>query len=163
MSKDNNVIKLQVENVLLGDYGNFENEKDMMNKKTILPSQKKQPQSQSGFMAGLSAQMFMSGLGQMVGATGNQVFASIKSQGTECGFTLATARKGNPAAIATLAFKTAALAIKKITEYKQEQEELAQKYNDLTLLQLQSGQITIKSNTNVSVNKYGKLSFVDRK
>ena len=105
----------------------------------------------------------MSGFGQMVGASGNQQLSSIVSQGAEWGFTGATALTGNPAAIATLVFKTSALIIKEIQKHKLELKELAQKFNDLTMLQMQIGQVVITANTMTSYDKYGRVSFKDRK
>lgn len=165
--EQSNVIKLQVENVLIDDYGNagkgYGPDAELPSERRILPSQKKEPLGSSGFMAGLSAQMFVSGFGQMIGATGNSQLSSLVSQGSQWGFSAATALTGNPAGIATFAFQLATLAIQKIKAHSDELKALAKEFNALILLQMQNGQVIITADTVISYNKNGQVSFTDRK
>jgi hypothetical protein len=128
---------------------------------TTLPSQKKAVSG--GFVGGISAQLFVSGFTQVLGATGNQQVAGVIRQGAEWGFLVARAASLDVTAMATIAFKGVATVLREIEKIKEERRQQAQKYNDLTMLQLRSGQLFITANTVTSYDKWGRLSLSDRK
>ncbi len=157
------VIKVRVENVIAGAYQDVTDE--VFDEQVgMLPSQKaSQKQNAAMFTGAISAQMFLSSLGQIVGATGNQALGSFISQGAEIGFTAASALTGNVPAMFSLLTKGLAMLSQELVKHKQEMEELANKYNDVTMLKLQTGQISINANTVISYDKYNKVTFNDRK
>jgi hypothetical protein len=53
--------------------------------------------------------------------------------------------------------------LREVEKIKEERRQQAQKYNDLTMLQLRSGQLFITANTVTSYDKWGRLSLSDRK
>lgn len=128
-----------------------------------LPSTRAEARRESAFTGGISAQLFVSGLSQVIGATGNQQVAGIMRQGAEWGFLFARAASLDVTAAATAGFKLAALALQKWNEYKEEKKETAKAYNALTILQLQTGQYVITSNTITSYDKWGKVTFRERR
>jgi hypothetical protein len=128
---------------------------------TTLPSQKKAVSG--GFVGGISAQLFVSGFTQVLGATGNQQVAGVIRQGAEWGFLAARAASLDVTAMATIAFKGVATVIREIEKMKEERRQQAQKYSDLTTLQLRSGQLFITANTEISYDKYGRVTLRDRK
>jgi len=65
--------------------------------------------------------------------------------------------------MATAAFKLASYGIQELKKYQDEQKEIAKSYNNLAILQLQSGQISIKANTVTSYDSYGRLTLTNRK
>lgn len=161
---DKDVIKLRVENVISG---NLDNDDDQVFKEGVdtLPSQRKTKNSQnlSNFSGAISAEMFISSFGQIVGAAGGQQLASVMGQAAEIGFTGATALTGNIPAMFSLITKFGAIFATKITENKNELKELASRYNDLTLLKMQTGQLVVTSNSQISYDKYGRVKIRDRK
>ncbi len=158
-----NIIKVRVENVVTGGAGIVNND-DIFEQDVELPSQKNnQIQNTSVFTGAISAQMFIGSLGQIVGASGNQQLGSIISQGAEIGFTGASALTGNVSAMLSLSTKMIAILLKKINEHDAKLKELANQYNDLTLLKLQSGQVVITASTVISYDKHNKISFTNRK
>ena len=161
MSKTNdNEIILRVEHVITGTTGQPGAPGTTA---TTLPSQQNAARKQSPFTGGISAQLFVSGFTQVLGAAGNQQVAGVIRQGAEYGFLIARAAALDITAMATIAFKISALALQKWNEYKQEQREIAKSYNDLTLLLMQTGQVSINANTVTSYDKWGKLTLTDRK
>ena len=160
---EDNVIKLRVENIISGGTGN--DSIDLFDDDVTLPSQKKSnntnSQNMSVFSGAISAEMFIGSFGQIVGAAGGQELSSYMGQAAEIGFTGAAALTGNVPAMFSLLTKFGAILATRIAENKANLKELANQYNDLTLLKLQTGQLIISSNTQISYDKYGKATIKD--
>jgi len=160
---EKDVIKVRVENIITGGPGVVNND-DIFDQDIKLPSQTtNQSQNTSMFTGAISAQMFIGSLGQIVGAGGNQQLGSFISQGAEIGFTGAAALSGSVPAMLSLNTKLLAILLKKVNEHEAKLKEQASQYNDLLLLKLQSGQVVITSNTQISYDKYNKITIKDRK
>lgn len=162
---EKDVIKLRVENVISGSINNDDDSQVFSEDIDQLPSQNKNSnkQNMAVFSGAISAEMFMSSFGQIIGAAGGQELAGFMGQAAEIGFTGATALTGNVPAMFSLLTKFGAILATKITANSAELKELANQYNDLTLLKLQTGQLVINSNTSISYDKYGKATIKDRK
>lgn len=160
---DKDVIKLRVENVISGSMSGDDNSEVFSDQVDTLPSQKKASQAQniSTFSGAISAEMFISSFGQIVGAAGGQKLAGVMGQGAEIGFTGATALTGNIPAMFSLLTKFGAILATKISENKAELKELANQFNDVTLLKLQTGQLVITNNSQISYDKYGRVTIRD--
>lgn len=162
---DKDVIRLRVENVISGSIDSDGANQVFNEDIEQLPSQKnnRNQSNMSVFSGAISAEMFISSFGQIVGAAGGQQLAGIMGQAAEIGFTGAAALTGNVPAMLSLLTKFGAILATKITANSAELKELANQYNDLTLLKLQTGQLVISANTSISYDKYGKVSLKDRK
>jgi hypothetical protein len=165
MTKEEDVIKLRVENVISGSIDGDDGTEVFSEKIDTLPSQAKSKASQNMaiFSGAISAEMFISSAGQIIGAAGGQQLAGMMGQAAEIGFTGAAALMGNVPAMFSLLTKFGAILATKLQENKQELKELANKYNDLTMLKLQSGIVTITSNTQISYDKYGRINLKNRR
>jgi len=159
MDNDKEIV-LRLEHILAGNLGTGLPTSGI-GSQVSLPSQ--ETSRQSAFTGGISAQLFVSGLSQLLNATGNQEVGSAISKGAEYTFLLARASSGDITAIATMFFKTSAEILKKVQEYREEQKQIAQSYNDLTILQLKSGQVIVTANSVTSYDKWGKMTIKDRK
>lgn len=161
-----NEITIRLENILVGGgqvaNGTSNNAEGVPGGPSILPSGRKS-RIATGFTGGLSSHLFITGARRLISASGDTELANTVQETAEWGFLGSRALAGDPTAIATAAFKLAALGIQKIREYQEEQKELAMKYNDLALLQIQSGQKVIKANTVISYDSYGRLTLSNRK
>lgn len=160
---ENNEIIVRIENFIVGGDGAQSGIPTMDSSGAVgLPSQQGR-RGGSGFIGGISAHLLISGASRMLAATGNQELANGIRETAEWTFLGGRAFAGDPTAIATAAFKLSALAISKITDYINEQKEIAQSYNELDLLKMRAGIITVKSNTEISYGKYNRLKLTDRK
>jgi hypothetical protein len=130
--------------------------------KTILPSAQS-ASAPNGFVGGISAQLFVSGARRLISATGETELANTIQETAEWSFLGIRALGGDPTAMATAAFKLASYGIQELKKYQDEQKEIAKSYNNLAILQLQSGQISIKANTVTSYDSYGRLTLTNRK
>jgi hypothetical protein len=165
MASEKDVIKLRVENVISGSIVD-DGSSDIFNEQVgTLPSQANAKQSQNVrvFTGAISAEMFISSFGQIVGAAGGQELAGFMGQAAEIGFTGATALTGNVPAMFSLLTKFGAIFATKISENCAKLKEIANQYNDITMMKLQTGQLVITNNTQISYDKYGRISIRDRK
>ena len=111
----------------------------------------------------ISAHLLISGASRMLAATGNQELANGIRETAEWTFLGLRAVSMDPTAIATAAFKLSSLAIQKVTDYIEEQKEIAKNYNTLLYEKLRNGQLSITANTEVSYGKYGRIQLTSRR
>lgn len=132
-----------------------------------LPSQVRGSGSQfnnsDAFMSGISAQLMVSGVSRLISAFGNTELASGLQQGAEWAFLLSRAAAMDPTAMATALFKAIAEAVKWLKGNADEKKEIAKSYNELDIIKMMSGQLTIGYNTEISYNKYGRLKLSEKK
>lgn len=133
----------------------------------VLPSQAgrtlNQPSNANTFMGAISAQLLVSGISRTISAFGNTELASGIQQGAEWAFLLGRAASLDPAAIVALFFKGSAEIIKAVKANIDEKKEIAKKYNELDIIKMMSGQLTIGYNTEISYTKYGRLKLTEKK
>jgi hypothetical protein len=153
---DNKEIILRLEHILQG-----EGTTGVPGQTTVLPSASKM--SVNSMLGGVSAQILISSFSRILGASGNQQLASTIRQGSELGFLGMRALAGDPSAIVNIVAKFVAFGLEKINQIAEEKKQTAQKYNDLLMLQLRSGQASISANTDISYDRYGKVTLRDRK
>lgn len=133
----------------------------------VLPSQAgrtlNQPSNANAFMGAISAQLLVSGISRTISAFGNTELASGVQQGAEWAFLLGRAASMDPTAIVTATFKGFAELVKMIRGNIEEKKEIAKSYNELDIVKMMSGQLTIGYNTDISYNKYGRLKLTEKK
>ena len=122
-----------------------------------------QGSSSNAFMAGISAQLMVSSVSRIISAFGNTELASGIQQGAEWTFLLGRAVSMDPTAIVTAVFKGLAEVIKLLKSDIDEKKEIAKSYNELDIIKMMSGQLTIAYNTEISYNKYGRLKLSEKK
>jgi len=117
-------------------------------------------------LGSISANLLVSGGAQILAASGNTELATTISQGASYAFLagrIAASGGTDITAILTLMMRGTAQVIKLVREYKMKQEEIAKKLNALDVLKMRSGMIVITANTQMSYNKYGRLTTTDRR
>ena len=114
-------------------------------------------------MAGISAQLMVSSVSRIISAFGNTELASGIQQGAEWAFLLGRAASMDPTAIVTAMFKGLAELIKLIKGDIEKKKEIAKSYNELDVIKMMSGQLTIGYNTEISYSKYGRLKLTEKK
>lgn len=122
-----------------------------------------QGSSSNAFMAGISAQLMVSSVSRIISAFGNTELASGIQQGAEWAFLLGRAAAMDPTAIVTAMFKGLAELIKLIKGDIEKKKEIAKSYNELDVIKMMSGQLTIGYNTEISYSKYGRLKLTEKK
>jgi hypothetical protein len=156
---DDREITVRVQNEIIGEQ---EGERAAPGgSQTSLPSSKKK--SSQIFIAGVSANLFVSGASRLIAATGNQAMAGAVQQTSEWVFLGLRAASMDPAAIATAALKLSSLGIEAIMKYINEKKAENQQYNELTALQMRAGQVIIRSGSTMSYDRFGRLTITDRK
>jgi len=162
---DNKEIIVRVENTIIGGSGQQGAPGQPLQASASQPATAQQ-NANSGFAAGISAQLLVGSLARIVSASGNTEAGRFISEGASYGFLamrLAASGGLDPTAWITLASKATADILQAVMAAKEERIELAQQQNATDIIRMRSGQISINANTQISYNRYGRHSFTDRK
>lgn len=150
---DNKEIVLRLEHILQGEQG--------AQGQTVLPSTARM--SMTSMLGGFSAQILVQNASRLISASGNQEMASTIREGSQWLFLGMRAMAGDPTAILVGVTKTLSLIMLELQKNREEKRQTAQKYNELLQLQLRAGQASVTSNTEISYDKYGRVTIRDRK
>lgn len=120
----------------------------------------------NAFLGGISAQMVVGSVARIVAASGNQEASKAISEAASYGFlaTRLVASQGMDAgAWIALLTKGTADIIQIVQAEREKRMEEATKQNVLDIVRLRSGQMSINANTQISYNRYGRVTFTNRK
>lgn len=120
----------------------------------------------NAFLGGISAQMVVGSVARIVAASGNQEVSRAISETAGYGF-LAARLVGSQGldigAWIALLTKSTADIIQLVQSNREEKREMASQQNALDIVRIRSGQISINANTEISYNRYGRVTFTNRK
>lgn len=120
----------------------------------------------NAFLGGISAQMVVGSVARIVAASGNQQVSKAISESAAYGFLasrlISSAGMDAGAWIALLTKGTADI-IQLVQADREKKSEEASQQNALDIVRLRSGQIQINANTQISHNRYGRVTFTNRK
>lgn len=122
--------------------------------------------STNAFLGGISAQMVVGSVARIVAATGNQDVSRAISETAGYGFLAARligSQGMDAGAWIALLTKATADVIQLVQADRETKREDAAKQNALDIIRLRSGQISINANTEISYNRYGRVTFTNRK
>jgi len=120
----------------------------------------------AAFTQGISAQMFVESASRIISASGNTELASGLSKASSYAFlgTRVIASGGTDiAAIISLVTKLSADVLQAVTEANQAKKDAAVKDNAADILRMRSGAFSIGADTQISYNRFGRVSFTGRK
>ena len=164
MAGNSNEIVLRVENIIAGTTGGAGQQGAVpMNGITqTTPNLSKG----AGFAQGISAQMFVESASRIISASGNSELASGLSKASSYAFLggrVIASGGTDVAALVSLVTKIGADVLQAITESNQSKREAAIKDNNADILRMRSGAFSINANTQISYNRFGRVSFTGRK
>ena len=160
MAADNKIV-VSVENVITGN-ATTQGGVPMNGVTKVAPTLSKG----AAFSQGISAQMFMESASRIISATGNTELASGLSKASSYAFLggrVIASGGTDVAALVSLVTKLSADILQSITENNQQKREQAQKDNAADILRMRSGAFSINANTQISYNRFGRVSFTGRK
>ena len=120
----------------------------------------------AAFSQGISAQMFVESASRIISASGNTELASGLSKASSYAFLggrVVASGGTDVAAIISLVTKLSADVLQAVTEANQAKRDAAVKDNAADILRFRSGAFSIDANTQISYNRYGRVSFTGRK
>lgn len=120
----------------------------------------------NAFFGGISAQMVVGSVARIVAASGNQEVSRAISESAAYGFlaTRLVASQGMDAgAWIALLTKATADVMQIVQADREKKTEEATRQNALDIIGIRSGQIQINANTQISYNRYGRVTFTNRK
>lgn len=159
-------IIIEVQNVIVGaQQGGTAASTPQQAQTSIAPVSARQAAT-NAFLGGISAQMVVGSVARIVAATGNQEVSRTISETAAYGF-LASRLIGSggmdPGAWIALLTKATADVIQIVQADREKKTEEATRQNAFDIVRMRSGQISINANTEISYNRYGRVTFTNRK
>jgi hypothetical protein len=156
ITNDQKEIILRLEHIIDGEAG-----QEIGGIQPQLPSASRK--SMTSMLGGLSAQILVENASRLISASGSQQLASVIREGSQWTFLGLRAMAGDPTAMLVGVTKSISMILLELQKIKEEKRQTAQKYNELLQLQLRSGQASISANTEISYDKFGRVTLRDRK
>lgn len=153
IANDQKEIILRLEHIIQGGQGE--------QGQVVLPSNARM--SMTSMLGGFSAQILVQNTSRLISASGNQQLASTIRESSQWAFLGMRAMAGDPTAMLVGVTKSISMILLELQKIKEEKKQTASKYNELLQLQLRNGQASITANTEISYDKYGRVTLRDRK
>jgi len=166
MAGDNKEIILRVENVISGTPTGGVNVAQGANGVPMQGGQTRSAGRFGSFGQGISAQMFVESATRIISATGNAELGSAISKAGSYSFLLGRVLSSGGLDITawvSLATKTTADIITAFQKSMAAKMAEAETQNAMAIMRMRGGAFSINSNTQISYNKYQKVTFTDRK
>ena len=159
-------IIIEVQNVIVGaQQGGTAASTPQQAQTPIAPVSARQAAT-NAFLGGISAQMVVGSVARIVAASGNQEVSRAISETAAYGFLASRLiGSGGMDAGAWIALLTKATAdvIQIVQADREKKREDATRQNALDIVRMRAGQLQINANTEISYNRYGRVTFTNRK